>query len=174
MRITDNAETKRTAEALLNAMRAENEGAHFYTMAARSCEDDKGRDVFTQLAQEERDHFDYLKKQYNYVLETGRLNEDLALGTPTERPGQSPIFSEALKKRIRDAHFEMTALSVGIQLERDAEAYYRKEAAATSDKVLSGLFNALAEWESGHYHALLRQQDDLKEDYWQANGFAPF
>jgi hypothetical protein len=32
----------------------------------------------------------------------------------------------------------------------------------------------LAEWESTHYHALLEQQETLKEDYWRHNGFAPF
>ena len=35
-------------------------------------------------------------------------------------------------------------------------------------------FGELAEWEAGHHQALLRQQEELKEDYWSANGFTAF
>ena len=32
----------------------------------------------------------------------------------------------------------------------------------------------LVAWESGHYDALIRQQQMLQEDYWRENGFDPF
>ena len=35
-------------------------------------------------------------------------------------------------------------------------------------------FTELAEWEAGHYEALLTQQESLKEDYWSASRFSPF
>ena len=32
----------------------------------------------------------------------------------------------------------------------------------------------LSHFHPGHYHALLAQQESLKEDYWSQGGFAPF
>ena len=68
----------------------------------------------------------------------------------------------------------MSALSIGIQLELDAMNFYKAQADAAEDDVVRGFFHELAEWETGHYQALLTQQGELKEDYWAAGGFAPF
>lgn len=43
-----------------------------------------------------------------------------------------------------------------------------------AEKAAFRLYTELAEWESGHYEALTRQQEELKEDYWSAGGFSPF
>lgn len=166
--------TKRMAEAVLAAMRAEVEGRHFYLMAARTTEDEQGRGVFEQLAEEELAHHEFLKRHYKALVETGRPDEGARLGSRADLSGSSPIFSPALRARIADAHFEMTALSVGIQLELQAQTFYREQAKQASDGTVRAFFEELADWESGHYNALLAQQDSLKEDYWSASGFSPF
>ncbi len=171
--MTDDSK-KKTVEVLYNAMKAEFEGHHFYTMAAKSCEDPKGKEVFAQMAEEELDHYEYLKGQIEAINRTGRIDKGLTLKGRLELVGASPIFSESIRERIGDAHFEMTALAVAVQLEKDAETYYRKAAATEKDEELSAVFLELAEWESGHYQALLGQQDGLKEDYWASSDFAPF
>jgi rubrerythrin len=61
-------------QGLLEAMRAEHEGEHFYRMAARSTENPKGREVLSQLALEEREHASFLKAQYESILETGEVD----------------------------------------------------------------------------------------------------
>ncbi len=165
---------KQLLEGLLEAAKAERYGHDFYLMAARSTEDAKGKEVFEMLAAEELDHMRFLLSQHDSVLKTGRMDAELKLGPKADLNGPSPIFSEDLKARIKNANFEMTALSVGIQLERDAMAYYRKQSEATEDEVARAFFAYLATWESGHYHALLKQQEELKEDYWSAAGFSPF
>jgi rubrerythrin len=68
----------------------------------------------------------------------------------------------------------MTSLSIGIQLEADSMKFYRSESEATDDPEAKQFFSELAEWESGHYNALLRQYEELKEDYWSSGGFSPF
>ena len=68
----------------------------------------------------------------------------------------------------------MSALSIGIQLEAGAMAYYREAARQSDDPAVRAFFDELADWETGHYHALLRQQEGLKEDYWAAGGFSAF
>jgi len=161
-------------DGLMGAIKAERYGHNFYLMAANSTEDPKGKQVFESLASEELDHMRFLLGQHKAVLENGHPDNKLSLGRQLDLSGKSPIFSEALKERVGQANFEMTSLSIGIQLERDAMDYYRKQAEAAADANVQEFFNELSQWESGHYHALLQQQEELKEDYWADSGFSPF
>lgn len=160
-------------EALKSAIKAEMEGKHFYLMAARATSDDHGREVFEQLAAEEQQHADFLRAQYRSLQESGEVDTDVSLGEAPDWVSRG-IFSDSLRERAAEAHFEMTALSVGIQLEADAQKFYRARAQEAGDSQVERFFLQLADWESGHYHALLRQHDALKEEYWAANQFAPF
>jgi rubrerythrin len=166
--------TRLLAEALQKAAMAEREGHSFYMMAAQNSQDPKGKQVFEMLAREEMDHLHFLKEHYDAVMTTGKLSPSAQLGSRIELGTSSPIFTEAIKLRIHDAHFEMTALAVGIQLERDALDFYQQQAIATQDPGARKLFSELAAWESSHYQALLKQQEELKGDYWSGAGFAPF
>lgn len=165
---------ERITAGLLAAMKAEAEGHHFYRMAAHSTIDLQGQRVFDQLAQEELQHLNFLRAQYQAVLAQGHPDAAITLGQPQSFAGASPIFSPSLRARIADAHFEMTALSVGIQLELTAERYYEEQAKTAEDDTVQRFYRELAAWEAGHYQTLLVQQDALKDDYWTASGFAPF
>jgi hypothetical protein len=116
----------------------------------------------------------FLTEHYQSVLTTGKPSETAKLGTRLDLSEMSPIFSDGIKGRVREAHIEMSALSIGIQLELDAMNFYRSQAEAFDDPTVKQLYTELAEWESGHYQALSRQQEELKEDYWSAGGFSPF
>jgi len=166
--------TKRIAEGLLKAIQLEVDGQHFYRMAAKSTTDPKGREVFERLAREEEEHEYFLKTQYKSILETGAPNEEVKLGPQADLSGASPIFSDQIQARLQDAHYEMSALSIGIQLELTSIKLYRGEVEAITDPTVKSFYTKLAEWESGHHNALLRQQEMLKEDYWQAGDFYPF
>ena len=121
---------KRITDGLGKAMQAEHEGHHFYKMAAQNTQDEKGRKIFLQLADEEMDHFNFLKTQYRSILETGKLDENIKLGKAKAFTGEHPIFSDEIKNRIGSAHYEMTAISIGIQLELSAVTFYTAEADA--------------------------------------------
>ena len=164
----------RVERALARAILAEVEGQHFYLMAAQSTQDEKGRQVFTLLAREEVLHQNFLRAQADALRRTGAPDRQVVLPTPEPLPAEDPIFSSELRGRLAQAHFEMTALSVGLQLENNAERFYRTEARGATDEFVKQFFNQLADWESGHAQALLRQQESLKETYWTAGGFAPF
>lgn len=168
------AAIKRMTDGLAKAVQAEIDGYHFYMMAARSTSDAMGREVFEALAEEEKDHQRFLKAQYKALMETGKPDSAVRLGKPTDLSGMSPIFSEQIKSRVRDAHYEMTALSIGMQLELSAIQFYKAEAEAATDPTVRAFYNELADWETGHYRALQRQQESLKEGYWSDGGFAPF
>lgn len=161
-------------DGLRKAMAAESEGHHFYRMAVLTTEDPKGKEVFAQLAEEEMDHFRFLQRQLESVESTGKLDESLQLQRIADLRGASPIFSEGLKARVKDAHFEMTALSMGIQLELNAINHYQAQADLATDKTVKQFFLGLVAWEQGHYRGLLNQQNELKGDYWAGSGFTPY
>jgi rubrerythrin len=162
------------ADALKAAVLAEGEGYHFYLMAAASTQDPKGKEVFETLAREEQDHARYLKTQYRALLETGRPDPSAKLGTRLDLGGTSPIFSPALRSRAGEAHFEMTALSIGMQLELGAAQFYRSLAVKATEPALQQVLTELADWETGHYQALERQQELLRDDYYADGGFSRF
>ncbi len=169
-----NEAAARIAEGLAKAIQTEFDGHNFYLMAAKSTEDEQGRQVFEQLAQEEMAHLRFLELQKRSYERTGKADPEAKLGAPMDLSGENPIFSPRIKDRLGEAHFEMSALSIGIQLEINSETYYREQAENSQDPVVKAFYTDLADWESGHYHALLRQQEALKEDFWAASGFAPF
>ena len=121
---------KQVVEGLIQAIKAERYGHTFYLMAARSTEDPKGKEVFEMLAHEELYHMQFLRNQYDSILETGVPSQVEKLNTPADLTGMSPIFSNDLRKRIKDANFEMTCLSIGIRLEMDSMNFYRSQADA--------------------------------------------
>jgi rubrerythrin len=161
-------------DGVMDAMRAEHEGFHFYSMAASNTPDEKGKEIFNQLADDERTHLEFLKSHYIALRANGKPDPNAELGPISEYRGPSPIFSDNIKTRIKDAHYEMTALSIGIQLELDAVKHYTRLSEQADDPTVKGFFKELADWERGHYEALLAQQESLKEEYWAGNDFAPF
>lgn len=162
------------AKGLLEAIKAEKYGHSFYLMAANSTVDPKGKEVFETLAAEELDHARFLQAHYESVMKTGKPSNSASLGRQADLSGTSPIFSDGLRARIKEANFEMTSLSIGIQLEHEAMQYYRVQAELSKDPEINKMFSFLSDWEAGHYKALLKQFEMLKEDYWSTGGFAPF
>jgi rubrerythrin len=165
---------KRTLEGLTKAIEAERNGHTFYMMTAAQTQDDKGREVFRLLADEELEHETYLKAHYQSIMEHGHLDRGARLHLKTDLSGDHPIFSAGLKERAKDAHVEMTALSIGVQLELNAQTFYKAEAEATDDPEIKAFYMELSDWESTHYHALLKEQQNLREAYWADSGFSPF
>jgi rubrerythrin len=58
---------------------------------------------------------------------------------------------------------ELGALSIAITLEKNAVKFYTWQAQAASVPEVKRFFSELAEWETGHYDALVQQQEELKE-----------
>lgn len=161
-------------QAFKEAIRGEIEGRELYAMAAEKTADPKAKQVFANLSQEENLHFEYLQK----------LGEAHFSGKPVEVPklarietfadAESPIFTREFKDFVKDRHFEVAALSIGIKLELESSAAYRKMAEAAGDKGLKEFFQDLAAWEEGHYEALKRQIGFFQELYETKNSLYRF
>ncbi|MBW2526111.1 MAG: ferritin family protein [Deltaproteobacteria bacterium] len=166
--------TKALIAGLRQAMTAERTGHTFYSMAAQNTDDPVGKEAFLQLAREETEHFQFLAAHYRSLVDQGVLSPTAKLRSHGDVMADSPIFSDDLKQRIKDAHFEMSALSIAVQLELNGINHYKKMAAEAKLPEVKKFFEDLAAWETSHYNALLRQQEALQDDYWSESGFAPF
>ncbi len=85
-----------------------------------------------------------------------------------------PIFSSEFRRRIKERHFEVTALSIAMKLEKDAADFYRRTATGAPSPELRAFFEELAAWEGRHYDALHREMKDLESEYYEKNLFAPY
>lgn len=160
-------------DGLKEAMIAERSGIEFFTLAAMQTTDSKGKEVFQELAHEEAEHLVWLKKQYGHLLNDEPL-EKLPVLHVTDLDGDHPIFSKELRSRLNEAHFEMTALSVGQQLEQAAIDRYRRLADEVGPGELREFYLQLMDWEKSHAGAFAKVAQDLREEYWSQNNFAPF
>jgi rubrerythrin len=159
-----------------NAIRVENDGYHFYRLVEEKTTDPKGKEVFASLAKDETNHMQILKNLYQSVKhdEQFKFDELKEMKQILETTSESPIFSEAFKARLSQSHFEMTALSIGILLEKNSIEFYKKSAKEAEEQDIKQLFDYLADWEGEHLRALIKQQQLLQEDYWTEARFSPF
>jgi len=158
---------------LTKAMEIERDGFQFYRLAAERAEDAGARETFEHLAAEERRHHEALQHQVRAVLERGTWD---AGAVPREDRSLDPsgdVFSDGFRRRIQGRHLEMSALSIGILLERNAIDFYTRQADEAESEDVRRFFRELADWETEHYRMLLRQDEALRDDYWAENRFAP-
>lgn len=155
------------------ALQTELNGIEFYRIAAERTEDKKGKEVFQTLAYDEEKHYNELKRQYQHLIEENQWVPSIELTQQPTFSDDSPIFSPELKNRIKDRHFEMSALSIGALLETNSIDFYRKMKEEADDPVAQQLFENLQKWEEKHLEAITRQLDLLKEEYWADAHFTP-
>ncbi|MFO7639147.1 MAG: ferritin family protein [bacterium] len=165
---------ERALAGLREAILTEHTGRDFYAVASERTADPKGKEVFLVLSSEEARHEEQLKSQYAAIAAGRDPMPSVRAGSAAALDGDSPIFSAELRNRIAGAHWEMTALSVGLQLELNTIARYRELAATAGLPELQTFYEELVRWEEGHARALERQLKLLREDYWQEAGFTPF
>ena len=166
-------QTEEILKGLKTAIEAELTGHEFYKNAAKTISDPMGKETFSRMAEEEIGHFNYLRHQYKSVLEKGDYDLSKKLLKKQHKHAENPIFSNEIKKRIKDSHFEVSALTIGMKLELDAMKYYRSCAQSAEHEEVKQFFNDLADWEQDHYLAFEQQLEMLKEEYFQANNFVP-
>lgn len=165
--------TENILKGLKTAIEAELTGYEFYRNAAKGTDDPKGRETFLRMAEDEMAHFNGLRHQYKSILEKGSYDFSAGMAKKEQAYAESPIFSAEIKNRLRETHFEMSALTIGLKLELDAMKYYRTCAEVATSEEERQFYTELADWEKDHYLAFQRELEALKEEYFQANRFIP-
>ena len=113
-------------KGLRTAMEAEIFGHNFYKNASQNTTDSLGRETLARMAEEELGHFNYLRTQYKSVMEKGDYTFSPNLVLAHRKQAGNPIFSDEIKKRVKDSHFEVSVLSIGMKLELEAVNFYRQ------------------------------------------------
>jgi rubrerythrin len=161
-------------KALETAMKGEIEGRELYRMAAEKSGDEKARETFAFLAREEDSHLEALKGMHAAFVKGEKIPVPSLPRLLSFEDASSPIFSTSFKERLKGKHFEMSALSIAVKLEKDSFQFYRSMAEQSADPDLKGFFQHLSSWEKDHFEALTREMDLLEDEYFKANHFEPF
>lgn len=161
-------------KAVMDAVKGEHEGRELYRAIAERTDDPGAKQVFHFLADEEQLHMDTLLELLKEKEGTAEAAVAKMKPLLTADRLAHPIFSDEFKRRIKEKHFEVSALSIAMRLEKDAVTFYRGVAKDAKSPELAKFFSFLAEWEGRHYDALHKELAAIEEDYYAKNVFAPY
>ena len=159
------AELKILKTAIINEM----EGEHFYKLAAANNSDEQVRQTFLYLAGEENKHQGWLREMAGKLAVGNPLTFNA--GGSDETPQQN-IF-DRFRPGTETGSLAVSAMHVGLLLEKVSVDYYREAASLTSLAETRQLYEKLANWELVHLEYFEKAYDDLKEEWWQRQGFSP-
>lgn len=154
---------------LKTAIAIEMEGEHFYRLTAAGHEDEEVRQAFLHLAGEEAKHQRWLR-EIAERLTAGNVPDSSAVAGG-ETPQQN-IF-DRFQPGTESGSLPVSAFYIGILLEKASVDYYREAARLTTLAETRQLYEQLAQWEIVHLDNFERVYNDLKEEWWQQQGFSP-
>ncbi|HSJ53608.1 MAG TPA: ferritin family protein [Anaerolineae bacterium] len=165
---------------LLRAIQNEIAGQRFYDDAARYCIDPWAKELLSTLAQDEEAHAQLLLGQHA-ALRSGvgwlDLEQAMARGAaadlgrltfPAEEPSTTLFPSgwtpdQALERGADD----LSALAVGIEIEKMAIALYQRESDAARDPGAQEAYGFLVQEERRHYRLLTTSWERLSGTSWE-------
>ncbi|MEK6791906.1 MAG: ferritin family protein [Deltaproteobacteria bacterium] len=161
----------KTVERLETALKTEIAGYRFYSAAASTVADEKGRNIFAHLAKEELDHI----KVIHAIGELARSGKPWAAFDDAVRVGETaisgalPIYpgQDALVERLKKNPTDLNALRIGMEIEEAATEFYSKmlkDATTPGEKVI---LTRLLEMEKGHLKILRWESESLmRTGFW--------
>ena len=156
-RIRPNSTTMRIAIA------TERSGQSFYRRAASFTRDQRGKAVFTKLAEEENEHLRTLEKRYAELMATDPLLES----RPTFlffKGAANGIFAAAADE-LGPGVSDLDALLIGIRCERGSHNFFKKYGERFEDSEGKRIFLEFAEEEREHLELLIREYRGLLKRY---------
>ena len=146
--------------SLLDAVRVVKENERIasasYADAARKMSDSMGKQLFQQLSEFERFHYEQLTALETSLVEKGDFINYEGKEFPTPPLFEIKAAQEPDKKSV------MTIISEAIDLEKQTEKAYADLAAQTTDPQGYKMFSRLSEEEHKHYRI-------LSDAYWTLN-----
>lgn len=156
---------------LTTAFKTEIAGYFFYTTAAVMVGDDRGKDVFLNLAKEELDHIRVVSRIAESVKTgAGWISYEDALkeGASVAIHG-TPIFpkNNDLVKRLEKNSTDLNAVKIGIEAEEEAVEFYSRLLKNAGSPVEKVALTRLLEMEKGHLKVLRWESESLiKTGFW--------
>jgi rubrerythrin len=161
-------------DILRKAYQIEVDGHTFYAMAADRATKPAVQDLFGKLARDEVEHQGYLKGVMRRFDASGVTAFRLEQRPPDLKLFSDKVFTEQFKQQAHGAAFEMGVLSIGMQLESRAVAFFNRASVEAGEVEVRDFYRFLADWEQRHYDALQSLYDGVRQDFWAEGGFSPF
>ncbi|PKM52112.1 MAG: rubrerythrin [Firmicutes bacterium HGW-Firmicutes-7] len=161
-----NEELATIKQAIVNEV----EGYEFYRMAADQAKSSGSKEAFLMLAEEELKHAEYLKLLFEKVKDG--ISDDIKLAFLSDPP--SPNIYNWNKVDKDFLGLAMSVFGVGMQMERDAIAFYENARDNSTLEEAQRLYNLLIGWEKLHLEQFSQQYQIYKTDWWLKQGFSPF
>jgi rubrerythrin len=148
-------------DVLAQALKLEVDGKEFYLRMVGRIEDADGKAMFQQLADDEDDHYNYIKRQYE-ALQVGKGWSPIPeMDLVTSLDAVSVVFPPDEKEpaELLANPTEQDALLFGLSIENKSFQLYRNSATQTSDPDASKLFMQLAGAEQRHFEVLMQRYE---------------
>ena len=157
-------------DVLRKAFQVEVDGFTFYSMTAERATKPAVQKLFERLARDETEHQAYIRAVMRRYEEYGASSFGVDQRDPDLAEFSSQIFTDSFKEQAQGELFETGALSIGIQLESNAVAFFSAAARDASDPQISGFYRFLADWEGFHLRTLQQLFDSIRVDFWPEEG----
>ena len=148
------------------AIQMELDGYKFYTEKAEDMTNPTSKKIFTDLAEEEKDHYDYLQRLLNKYLEGGNIKDSLDILPEYDSIFEARVESEHLDETLKESDIpDLTILRTAYLIERDAKELYMSIAENAEDDDIKAIFIKLSKWEEGHERLFKNEYDRRMKEY---------
>ena len=142
-------------DAMRIAIATERSGLDFYTRAARTTRDPRGRKIFRDLANEEKEHLSKLEARYKILLKRDPQLES----RPTFlffKGAAHGLFAEGAELLARGVN-DQQALMIGIRCERGSHRFFKRYGERFEESEGKQIFLEFADEEREHLDLLVRE-----------------
>jgi rubrerythrin len=157
-------------DILRRAYQVEVDGQTFYSMTAERAGNPAVKRLFVQLAEDERQHQDYLHQVAAHYPDKGNAAFGVHGRVPDRSEFTSAVFTDEVREQAQGADFEAGVLSVGMTIEANAISVYTGAAKSAGDEQARAFYQFLGIWERQHLIALQNAYKAIRSDFWQKSG----
>ncbi len=155
-------------EIIKFAMRMEKDAEEFYTYYMDKVQSESIRNLFHELAQMEKHHFEVLKTKFeqleyqeppitiSWVVDNSFRSID-----PSIISSNSDVLSED-DKEVSD----LSIIRMAYLMENDFALFYKNSAKEVKDVQAKEFLESLAEWEEGHKKMFYNKYETLLKKHW--------
>ncbi len=156
---------KAVLEGLSKGIQAELAAYVFYKRGMGVARDDKLRQILSQLAADEKNHYRILEGQYDNLVRSEMwvtYNDILRKeGLPDIDEKIEDVHDELIEQ-ISESSTPMRILEIALKLEKRARDLYRDLALKTDDPKGKETYNFLAKFENGHVVKIEKIMEEFK------------
>ena len=155
-------ETQAAIEALRQAMRNEEETRDFYLDAVQKVVDEKARQMFEELAQEEIVHMKIVGDQYEALKAGGNWTAVADFAHMGDVDITPLAFRRGdMDKRITDRTTDLEALTIAAEMENNSFNFYVEQYDRTTDPLGKQIYGGLLKAERNHFNTVMSNWEYL-------------